>query len=173
MDESFLKIKGKKICAMDSSKNFGRLSDILVSKGTNRIIALIAKNDALVYKYRMFDIIDVVNSDELNIFVKSSGERFVRVIPIEEDYLSCDEEIYKRKAVLPDGCRVGKIQDINIDLCSGQLTGFEIGNSLAQDLLNGRKLCRTRNTINFSKGNIVLENQLLDSDKRKKHSSER
>ena len=43
MYESFLRLKGRKVCGKDTKKYFGRLSDILVNKETNAIIGIISK----------------------------------------------------------------------------------------------------------------------------------
>ncbi|MGM9551678.1 MAG: PRC-barrel domain-containing protein [Clostridia bacterium] len=167
MDESFCRLKGKKVCDEKIGKCYGRLSDILVNKGTNEILGIISTNDSFVYKNRLFNREDIISSDETSIYVKGFGEKFVKVIPIE-DYQSCENDIYKRKAVLTDGRNVGKIQNMNFDLETGIMTEFEIGSSIAEDLLKGRKICRTRDTISFSDGKIILEEKLTDSVERKK-----
>ncbi len=168
MDESFLRLKGKKICEEKTHKYFGRLSDILVKKGTNEILGIISKNDSLVYKYRLFNLVDIANTNATCIFVNGFGERFVKIIP-REDFQSCENDIYKRKTILTDGTDAGIIQNINLDLKTGTLSGFEIGFSLAEDLLKGRKICRTRNTISFSKGKLILEEKLVECVARRKN----
>lgn len=157
MYESFLKLKGKKICGKDTNKYFGRLSDILVDKDTNVIIGIISKNDSLIYKHRLFYMKDISKWDEVNIYVKGFGEKFVKVVPIYEDFKSCENDIYKKKAIYSDGSHAGMIQNISFNFEAGKLTGFEVGASLMQDLLNGRLICPAQNTVNYLQDSIVLD----------------
>ena len=159
MYESFVVLKGKKVCEHETNKYFGRLSDIIVNKDSNKIIGIISKNEALLYRHRFFPVKDICGGDEVNVFVKGFGERFVKVIPVWGDFICCGNDIYKRKAVYSDGSDAGKIQDINFDFEAGIITEFEVGFSLAQDLLVGRKLCRTQDKIDFYRGNIVINSQ--------------
>jgi len=167
MYESFMRLKGKKICSIDGEKYFGRLSDILVNKETNNIIGIVSKNDSLLYRYRFFPTEDIVYLDELKVYVRGRGEKFVRVIPCEGEFHSVENDIFKRRAVLPDGSDAGKIQNISIDFNLGAVTGFEVGSSLAQDLLNGRKICRIRDKIEICRGNVVIKDTLY-RERRKK-----
>ena len=160
MDESFCALLGKKVCCKKTNKCFGRLSDILVSKGTNEIIGIVAKNDSLIYPRRFFYFEDICDKDSVNIFVSGFGEKFMKVVPIFAEFKSIEADMLKRKAVFPDGREAGKIQNINLNMETGTIEGFEIGISIIQDLLNGRKLCRTQNTITFEGDNIVVENNL-------------
>lgn len=169
MDESFSALRGKKVCNKDTKKYFGRLSDILVNKGTNEIIGIVSKNEALIYPKRLFYIKEISGYDEVCVYVTGFGEKFAKVVPIFTDYKSCGNDIYKRRAVFKDGSEAGKIQNINLNLETGTITGFEIGFSLAQDLLTGRKLCPAQNTINFKHDNIVLEKSLIEAKRAKKY----
>lgn len=157
MDESFCALKGRKVCNKDTNKCFGRLSDILVNKGTNQIIGIISKNESFIYPRRLFYMSDLCGYDQVCVYVSGFGERFAKVVPIYTDFKSCGNDIYKKKAMFSDGSEAGKIQNIKFDLETGVITGFELGFSLAQDLLTGRKLCRTRDTIVFNRDNIVIE----------------
>lgn len=168
MDESFASLRGRKVCNKDTNKYFGRLSDILVNEGTNEIIGIISKNETLIYPRRFFCIGEIMGYDEICIHVSGYGERFAKVVPVYTDFRSMGDDIYKRKAVLPDGSDAGKIQNINLNLEMGIITGFEIGFSLAQDLINGRKICPARNTIHFNHGSIVLENSPIEMKNGKK-----
>lgn len=157
MDESFLTLKGRKVCGRDTNKYFGRLSDVLVNKDTNRIIGIISKNDSLIYRHRLFLLSEVTGCDDVCIYVRGFGERFVRVIPVFTDFSSCEDDIFKRKAVSTSGNIIGKIQNIHFDFEIGCIKGFETGFSLAQDLLNGRMFYPIQDTIRFSQGRIVLD----------------
>lgn len=168
MDESFCALLGKKVCGKESNKYFGRLSDILVSKGTNEIIGIISKNESLIYPKRLFFLQDICGRDEISVYVNGFGEKFTKIVPVCTDFKSMEFDIYKRKAIFPDGSEAGKIQNIKLDLNLGIITAFEIGFSLAQDLLTGRKLCPARNTITFYDDNIVLESNLIEVKKCKK-----
>lgn len=169
MDESFASLRGRKICNKDTNKCLGRLSDILVSKGTNEIIGIISKNEALIYPRRLFYLKEVTGYDEISIYVEGYGEKFAKVVPILTDFKSMENDIYKRKAIFTNGKEAGKIQNVNLSLETGIITGFEIGFSLAQDLLNGRKLCPAQNTISYRSDNIVLENNLIEEKRTKKY----
>ncbi len=157
MYESFLKLKGKKICEKDTKKYFGRLSDILVNKDTNEIIGIISKNDSFIYRHRLFYMKDIYKWDEVNVYVKGFGEKFVKIIPVYSDYKSCENDIYKKRAIYSDGSRAGRIQNINFDFEAGTIAAFEVGSSIVQDLLNGRLICPAQNTINYLQGDIVLD----------------
>ena len=166
MYESFCKLKGKKVCNKDG-KYFGRLSDILVKKGTSDIIGIVSQSDSLIFRHRLFLKKDILGSDEVAVFVNGRGERFVKNTK-DGDHKSCENDIYKRKAVFGDGSEAGMIQNISFDLETGTIIGFEIGSSLAHDLLYGRKICRTQNTINICRGNVVVDNDLEEDPTRKK-----
>ncbi len=167
MYESFMRLNGKRVYGYDSGKCFGRLSDILVNKGTNDIIGIVSKNDALLYRHRFFPKGDIVKINEVNLYVKGFGEKFVKVVPCESDFHSVVNDMYKRRAVLSDGSEAGKIQNVNMDLELGVITGFEVGSSLAHDLLNGRKICRIRDKVEICRGNVVLTDSLYSERKRK------
>lgn len=156
MYESFLKLKGRKVANADTKKNFGRLSDILVNKSTNEIIGIISKNDTLLYRHRLFYMTDIVKIEEVTVFVKGYGEKFAKVIPIYGDYTSCENDIYKKRAVFQSGTEAGKIQNINFDFEAGMISEFEIGSSLMQDILNGRMVCPAKNCLTFVKGDILV-----------------
>lgn len=156
MDESFLKLKGRKVSGKDTNKYFGRLSDILVNKDTNKIIGIISKNDSLIYRHRLFYIEDVCGMDEVNVFVTGFGEKFVKVVPTFMDFKSCENDIFKRKAIFSDGSEAGKIQNINFDFESGSMTEVEIGASIAQDLLEGRMICPTQHNVTFFQDKIII-----------------
>lgn len=168
MYESFMRLKGKKVFEGKSGKYFGRLSDIIVNKGTNCIIGIVSKNDALLYRHRFFRKEDIVKTNEMNVYVKGLGERFVRVIPCEGDFSSVENDIYKRRAVLADGSEAGRIQNISLDMETGVITGFEVGSSsLVHDLINGRKICRIQDKIEICRGNVVIGNNLFSERKKK------
>ncbi len=156
MDESFVGLRGKKICGKDTDKYFGRLSDIIVNKDSNEIIGIISKNETPFYRHRFFPKSDISGMDETHIFVTGFGEKFAKVVPVYKAFLCCGDDIYKRRAIFKDGSDAGKVQNIKLDFETGVITGFEIGSSLAQDLLVGRKLCRTQDRIDFYRGNIVV-----------------
>lgn len=158
MDESFLKLKGRKVLEKNSRKYFGRLSDILVNKDTNNIIGIVSKNDSLIYRHRFFTAENICGCEELNIIVSGFGEKFVKVVPVFADYKSCGNDIFKRKAVFSDGTEIGKIQDINFDMETGNISGLEIGTSIIQDLLSGRMICPNMQRIHYFQDKIVLDN---------------
>ncbi len=157
MYESFLKLKGKKICSRDTNKYFGRLSDILVKKDTNHVIGIISKNDSLIYRHRLFYMKDVCRWDEVCIYVNGFGEKFVKVVPLYTDFKSCENDIYKKSAIFPDGKGAGIVQNIEFNFETGTIAAFEIGSSLIQDLLSGRLICPARNTVNYLKGSLVID----------------
>ncbi|MBR5535110.1 MAG: PRC-barrel domain-containing protein [Clostridia bacterium] len=157
MYESFLKWKGKKIYGKDTNKYYGRLSDILVNKDTSMIIGIISKNDSLIYKHRLFLIKDVIKWDEVCIYVKGYGEKFVKVVPLFENFKSCENDIYGKSAVYSDGTRAGRVRNIGFNFEAGELAAFEVGSSLVQDLLSGRLICPAQNTVNYLQDCIVLE----------------
>lgn len=159
MYESFGRLKGKKVCGKISGKYFGRLSDIIVNKGTNTIFGIVSKNDSLLYRHRLFLRSDIEGSDEVHVYVKGSGERLLKSSQKNSEHQSLENDIYRRKAVFSDGREAGRIQNINLSLESGTIIGFEIGTSIAQDLLTGRKMCRTRDTIKTCRGSIVLQDE--------------
>lgn len=159
MYESFGRLKGKKVCGKNNGKYFGRLSDIIVNKGTNMIIGIVSKNDSLIYRHRLFLKDDIEGSDEVHIYVKGSGERLLKSSQKNNEFQSIENDIFRRKAVFSDGLEAGRIQNINLNLESGTIVGFEIGTSIAQDLLTGRKMCRTRDTITICRGSIVLQDE--------------
>lgn len=159
MYESFGRLKGKKVCGRNNGKYFGRLSDIIVNKGTNKIIGIVSKNDSLIYRRRLFLKSDIEGCDEVHVYVKGFGEKLSQ----SSLFQSVENDIYRRKAILSDGREVGRIQNINLSLESGVIIGFEIGTSIAQDLLTGRKICRTRNTITTCRGSIVLQDEFENS----------
>lgn len=159
MCESFGRLKGKKVCGRISGKYFGRLSDIIVNKGTNTIFGIVSKNDSLLYRRRLFLKSDIEGSDEVHVYVKGSGERLFKSSPQNDRFQSVENDIYRRKAVFSDGSEAGRIQNINLSLESGTIIGFEIGSSIAEDLLKGRKMCRTHNTIEMCRGSILLQDE--------------
>ncbi len=163
MYESFLKLRGKKVCGRETNKYFGRLSDILVNKDTNEIIGIISKNDSLLYRHRLFYMKDVSKIDEVSVYVNGFGEKFVKVIPIYSDYKSCENDIYKKKALYSDGTKMGMVQNINFNFETGKLVAFEVGASLMQDLLNGRLICPALNTVYYRVGGIVLDADKKDN----------
>ena len=166
MYESFLKLKGRRVCGKDTQKYFGRLSDILVNKDTNQIIGIIARNDAIVYKHRLFYMRDVCKRDEVCIYVKGYGEKFIKVVPLMEDFKSCENDIYKKRALYKNGHGAGLIKNISFNFETGVLSGFEVGSSLIQDLIKGRLICPSSNTVNYLNGCIVLDavKEKTDSD---------
>ena len=166
MYESFLKLKGRRVCGKDTQKYFGRLSDILVNKDTNQIIGIIARNDAIVYKHRLFYMRDVCKRDEVCIYVKGYGEKFIKVVPLMEDFKSCENDIYKKRALYKNGQWAVLIKNISFNFETGVLSGFEVGSSLIQDLIKGRLICPSSNTVNYLNGCIVLDavKEKTDSD---------
>jgi uncharacterized protein YrrD len=155
MYESFGRLKGKKVCGSTSGKYFGRLSDIIVNKGTNKIAGIVSEKDSFMFHKRFFKSSDIESVDNLHVYVSGDGEKFSN----DAKYQSVGNDIYRRNAVLSDGREAGKIQNINLNLESGTITGFEIGSSIADDLLEGRKICRTRNTIKTYCGNVILHDE--------------
>ena len=93
MYESFLRLKGRKVCGKDTNKYFGRLSDILVNKDTNEILGIIAKNDSIIYKHRLFYMRDICRKDEVCIYVNGYGEKFIKVVPLLVDFKSCENDL--------------------------------------------------------------------------------
>lgn len=157
MCESFGRLMGKKVCGENDGRYFGRLSDVIVSKGTNRIIGIVAKSGAPFNRLRLILRNDITRCDETHIFVRGKGEKLAGNFRKNENVQSVGNDIYKRRAVFPDGRDAGKVQNVNFDLESGVIIGFEVGTSIADDLLTGRKTCRTRDTVKMSRGRIVLE----------------
>lgn len=154
---SFVKLKGRKIFEKKSKKYFGRLSDVIVNKDTNKIIGIVSKNDSPIYKYRYFKIGDVCGFDEVNVYVTGFGEKYMKVLPVNESFKSCENDIFKRKAVYPDGTGAGRVQNIKLSLEAGEIIGLEIGSTIIEDLLTGRKICPTKQKISYFKDKIVLD----------------
>lgn len=169
MDESFLKLKGKKVIGKNG-KYYGRLSDVLVKKGTSEITGIVSASDAIIYRHRFFPKRDIVKTDEVTVFVSGRGERLVKQRPFYEKYSGCGRDMLKRNAVFSDGRRAGVIQNINLDFETGSIIGFEIGSSLAHDLLNGRKISSPQDTIDIENGSIVLEGELRQERRKKMFS---
>lgn len=157
MYESFLKLKGRRVCGKNSKKYFGRLSDILVNKDTNEILGIISKNDSIIYKHRLFYMKDICNKDEVCIYVNGYGEKFLKVVPLYKDFKSCENDIYKKRAIYRDGKGAGYVKNITFNFETGVLSGFEVGSSLIQDLINGRLICPSSNTVNYLNDCIVLD----------------
>lgn len=157
MYESYLGLKGRRVCDKDTDKYFGRLSDILVNKDTNKIIGIISKNDSIIYKHRLFFLRDIVRADELCIYVKGYGEKFIKVVPLYEDFKSCENDIYKKRALYPSGRTAGVVRNITFNFEVGVMSGFEVGSSLIQDLINGRLVCPSSNTVNYLSNCIVID----------------
>lgn len=158
MYESFLRLKGRKIFEKHSEKYLGRLSDILVNKDTNNIIGIVSENDALLYRHRFFKSELISEWDNLRITVTGFGEKFVKIVPVFSDYTSCENDIFKRKAVFSDGSEAGKIQNINFDMETGVIGNLEVGTSIIQDLLSGRMICPNIQKIEYCHDKIVLDN---------------
>ncbi len=165
MDESFLKLKGRKVLEKSTGKYFGRLSDILVNKDTNNIIGIVSRNDSLIYRHRFFTAENIYGYDEINLLVSGFGEKFMKVVPVFADYKSCENDIFKRKAVFSDGTEAGKIQNINFDMETGIISGLEIGTSIVQDLLSGRMICPSMQRIHYFQDKIVLDNVFKKPDR--------
>lgn len=157
MYESFLKLKGRRICGKDTKRYFGRLSDILVNKDTNRIIGIISRNDSIIYRHRLFYMKDICKTDELCIYVNGYGEKFMKVVPFYEDYKSCENDIYQKSALYPSGKRAGFVKNITFNFEAGVMSGFEVGASLIQDLINGRLICPSGNTLNYLNDCIIVD----------------
>lgn len=157
MDESFLKLKGRKVMEENSGKCLGRLSDILVNKDTNKVIGVVAKNESLIYRHRFFKKEEIVNYDKVNLTVSGFGEKFLKIVPVFSDYKSCENDIFKRRAVFSDGSVAGKVQNINFDTEIGEICGLEIGTSIIQDLFTGRIICPCIQRIHYYQDRIVLE----------------
>lgn len=164
MYESFLKLKGRRVCGKDTDKYFGRLSDILVNKDTNQIIGIISKNEAIIYKHRLFYMRDICRTDEVSIYVNGYGEKFMKVIPLYGNFKSCENDIYKKRALYPDGHGAGFVRNITFNLEAGVMSGFEVGSSLIQDLINGRLICPSGNTVNYLNDCIVLDTVVRKSN---------
>ncbi len=157
MYESFLKLKGRKIFEKNSKKYLGRLSDILVNKDTSDVIGIVSENNSLIYRHRFFDVKSICDYDEVDITVKGFGEKFVKIVPVFADFKSCENDIFKRKAVFSDGTFAGKIQNINFDMETGNIYQFEIGTSVIQDLLSGRMVCPSTQNIRYCRDKIILD----------------
>ena len=163
MCESFLKLKGRKICGNDTKKYFGRLSDVLVNKDTNVIIGIIAKNDSLIYRHRLFYLKDICGIDEVNVYVNGYGEKFMKVIPLYEDFKSCENDIRRKRAVYRNGQGAGFVKNMTFDFEAGVMSGFSIGSSLIQDLISGRLICPVGNTVSYLQDSIVVDEILYDN----------
>ena len=157
MYESYLGLKGRRVSSKDTDKYFGRLSDILVNKDTSEIIGIISKNESIIYKHRLFFMRDIVKTDELCIQVKGYGEKFIKVVPLYEDFKSCENDIFKKRALYPSGRTAGFVRDISFNFEAGVMSGFEVGSSLIQDLINGRLVCPSGNTVNYLSNCIVID----------------
>ncbi len=158
MYESFLRLKGRKVCGKDTKKYFGRLSDILVNKETNAIIGIISKNDSLIYRHRLFFLKDICSIDEVSVYVIGYGEKFMKVIPLFEDFKSCENDIRNKRAVYKNGHGAGFVKNVAFDFEAGKMSEFSIGSSLIQDLINGRLICPVGNTVNYLHDGIVIDN---------------
>ena len=169
MNESFLQSKGKRVVGKNG-KYYGRLSDVLVKKGTSEITGIVSSSDALFYRRRFFPIEDVIKTDEVTVFVSGRGERLIKQREIYEKYCGCGRDMLKKNAVFPDGKKAGLIQNIGLDFETGTIIGFEIGSSLAHDLLNGRKISQPQDTIDIENGSIVLSGRLTDERRKKMFS---
>lgn len=169
MYESFLRLKGKRVVGKNG-KYYGRLSDVLVKKGTSELTGIVSASDALLYRRRFFPIQDIVKTDEVTVFVSGCGERLIKQRELYEKYSGCGRDMLKRNAVFTDGRKAGLIQNIGLDFETGTIIGFEIGSSLAHDLLNGRKISQPQDTIDIKNGSIVLSGRLREERRKKMFS---
>ncbi len=157
MYESFFELKDMNVCDALSGRCYGRLSDVLVNKGTNEIFGIVSKRDLIFAPCRIFRKSEIVGIEAARVSVRGSGEKYVKE---GHQYArqSVENDLLKKRAVSKEGLDMGKIQNVALDMEAGELAEFEIGLSMAEDLWKGRKMYRIRDKIiDFCRGCFVLD----------------
>ncbi|MDO4563184.1 MAG: PRC-barrel domain-containing protein [Clostridia bacterium] len=165
MKNAFCSIKGRNVYNVENEKLVGRLSDILLYPSSEKLFGIICTNENILYKHRLFRAGKILSVTESRINVIGHGERFVRVLPCEEKARSCSTLTHGFKVVSRAGKTLGYVKDITLDFEIGQLSELEVGVSLAEDLLYGRKSVNAEGVISFCDNRLIINEESLKNKK--------
>ncbi len=121
-----------------SGRKIGTVSDIFLKENSTEIFGIVATNRSLIYQNRLYVPGDIIHVGTYEVSVIGPGLKFIK--SPREKYLSFRHLIGLK--TVPEGSTtsLGTVKDGFFDMEAGSLTRLLIGKSIADDIINGRKL---------------------------------
>lgn len=141
-----------------SGRKLGVVSDIFIKENSTEIFGIVAKNRSLVYQNRLFSPKDIIYFGTHEVSVVGPGTKFLK--NPKGKVLSFRDMIGKKTVSDNKSVNIGTVKDGYFDMEMGSLTELLIGGSIADDLINGRKILRL-SSINEENGILRAENPAL------------
>lgn len=142
-----------------SGRKIGVLSDIFLKENTTEVLGIVATNRSLVYSNRLYKPFDIIYVGTQEISVVGPGIKFVKV-PKAENPISFKELIGLKTLSDKNSENIGTVKDGYFDMEAGSLTELLVGGSIADDIINGRKVLKTE-AIREENGIVKAKNPLL------------
>lgn len=144
-----------------SGRKIGTVSDIFLKENSTEIFGIVATNRSLIYQNRLYAPGDIIYTGTHEVSVFGPGVKFIKAP--KEKFLSFRHIIGLKTVPAGSSVSIGTVKDGFFDMEAGSLTELLIGKSIADDIINGRKLLRA-DSITEEHGLIKAENPALLSN---------
>ncbi len=138
-----------------SGRKLGVVSDVFIKENSTEIFGIVAKNRSLIYQNRLYSPKDIIYFGTREVSVVGPGSKFIKNPKAE--VLSFKEMIGKKTVSDNKSVNIGTVKDGYFDMEMGSLTELLIGGSIADDIINGRKILRLT-SLNEENGILKAEN---------------
>lgn len=165
---SFVSLLGKEVKSVDKNKKIGVLCDVLIAKNGCSLFGIIASNDAIIYRNRLFLKDELCGADGRCVYVRGTGKRFAKALPeLDDGVKSCKEDLRKNKVITDNGTILGKARDASFDFETGKLLELEVGSGFTDDILSGRKKLLPKGDVTIFANTVIVKEEdfaLLDKN---------
>ena len=144
-----------------SGRRIGTVSDVFLKENSTEIFGIVATNKTLIYRNRLYTPQDIIYTGTHEVSVFGPGVKFIKE-PMEK-CLSFRHIIGLKAMPFESNVSIGTIKDGFFDMETGSLTGLLIGKSIADDIINGRKLLRTDSIKeeNGIEGDFITKEEMI------------
>lgn len=153
---------GLPVIAVDSGEVLGQVEELLLDAEHRKLAALVVREGSWLKSPQIIRWPDVlsVGRDAVTVADQSVLEAGSREKAAGEFLEHSVQKYTGLRVVTADGNDVGTLEDVVVELPSGQVSGWELSDGLIQDLLSGRVCLLPQDILSFGKNAVVVSEQV-------------
>lgn len=131
---------GLPVINLSTGKQMGEVKDVIIDTSNYRMVGVLLYHAGWFHSGKgiLFEEFNSVGADSITVEDETAIVDEAQLVA--DDQALMNEEILGKHIVTTDGTTIGTLSDICVDTATGELTGYEISDSVIKDLLEGRTI---------------------------------
>ncbi len=143
---------GLPVISQDRGEELGRVQDLLYDEQTGNLKGLLLADGGWLRQPRVVDFASVAGRGPKSFTVNDAGDVSHELPSGARRW----QEIKGLRLLNQEGQEMGLVEDLVVDLPSGQVQALEISTGLVNDLLEGRREVSLGGSVNWGTDSITL-----------------